>query len=161
MVRARLDLVYGGASIGIMGAVADGILTSGGQVFGVMPGSLADREIAHKGLTELHITETMHERKTVMAEMSDGFIALPGGLGTLEELFEMWTWAQLGFHQKPLGLLNVDGFYDQLLGFIDTATHTGFIKPAHRDLLIVEKDPGPLLQRMQDYVPAQVDKLAD
>lgn len=159
MIRHGFDLVYGGASIGVMGSIANAVLQQGGKVFGVMPASLADREIAHTGLTELKVTTSMHERKTEMAAMSDAFLALPGGLGTLEELFEMWTWGQLGLHAKPIGLLNVDGFYDQLLAFVNTATHTGFIKPAHRDMLIVDTNPDNLLESFKAYVPQNIDKL--
>ena len=160
MVRHGFDLVYGGASIGVMGSVADAVLEHGGQVFGVMPQSLVEREIAHQGLTELTVTGSMHERKTCMADMSDAFLALPGGLGTLDELFEMWTWAQLGLHDKAVGLLNVDGFYDQLLAFLDKATNTGFIKPVHRNILIVESDPEKLLKSLREYQSAKADKLA-
>lgn len=160
MVRHGFDLVYGGAGIGVMGSIADAILECGGHAYGVMPQSLVEREIAHQGLTELTVTGSMHERKTRMADMSDAFVAMPGGLGTLEELFEMWTWAQLGLHDKAVGLLNVDGFFDQLLGFLDKATNSGFIKPVHRDILLVENDADALLQRIRDFKPVQVDKLA-
>ncbi|MDD1633959.1 MAG: TIGR00730 family Rossman fold protein, partial [Methylococcaceae bacterium] len=119
LVSRNIRLVYGGASIGIMGMVADQVLKLGGQVIGVIPKALAHKEVAHHHLTELHVTQSMHERKMLMAELSDGFIALPGGIGTLEELFEIWTWAQLGFHNKPCGLLNVEGYYDSLIGFLD------------------------------------------
>ena len=153
-------LVYGGASIGLMGAVADAALESGGSVIGVMPQSLADKEIAHPHLTELHVTTSMHERKTLMADKSDGFIALPGGLGTLEELFEIWTWAQLGFHQKPVGLLNVEHYYDSLIEFLNQSCDAGFVKPAHRNMLIVETSAAALLTQMANAAPITTAKIA-
>jgi hypothetical protein len=132
LVERDMGLVYGGASIGLMGLIADTVLQLGGRAVGVIPQALARKEVAHKGLTELHITHTMHERKTLMAQLSDGFIAMPGGIGTFEELFEIWTWAQLGIHAKPVGLLNVAGYYDALTTFLDHATHEQFMKPLHR-----------------------------
>lgn len=147
LVDRHLGLVYGGASIGLMGLVADTVLQLGGKAVGVIPQALARKEVAHAGLTELHVTQSMHERKTLMAELSDGFIALPGGIGTFEELFEIWTWAQLGMHAKPVGLLNVAGYYDALIAFVDHATQEQFMKPAQRALLIVERDPAVLLDR--------------
>jgi uncharacterized protein (TIGR00730 family) len=132
LAQSGIDLVYGGASVGLMGAVADATLAAGGNVIGVMPQALVDKEISHKGLTDLRIVGSMHERKALMAELADGFIALPGGLGTFEELFEVWTWAQLGYHRKPCALLNVDGFYDKLSGFLDDVVTRGFVKPSHR-----------------------------
>ena len=148
LVERRLRLVFGGGSIGIMGVVADAVLALGGEVVGVIPRSLMRDEVVHTSLTELHVTESMHERKTVMADLADGFIALPGGLGTLEEMFEVWTWAQLGFHAKPCGLLNVDGYFDQLMQFLDHATAEEFVRPHHRSLLIAATEPGVLLERM-------------
>lgn len=148
LVAHDLGLVYGGASIGLMGAVADTVLHLGGRAVGVIPQALASKEVAHTALTELHITQSMHERKNRMAELSDGFIALPGGIGTFEELFEIWTWAQLGMHAKPVGLLNVAGYYDALIAFLDHATHEQFLKPVQRALLIVDADPDALLVRM-------------
>lgn len=148
LVARDLGLVYGGASIGLMGAVANTVLQQGGRAVGVIPQALARKEVAHTTLTELHVTQSMHERKTLMAELSDGFIALPGGIGTFEELFEIWTWAQLGIHAKPVGLLNVAGYYDALIAFLDHATHEQFLKPAQRALLIVDADPDALLARM-------------
>src|SRR5690606_23334523 len=121
LVSRDIGLVYGGASVGIMGALADAVLAAGGRVIGIIPDGLLNKEIGHHDLTELHIVASMHERNTMMAERSDGFIALPGGAGTLEEIFETWTWAQLGMHQKPCGLLNIAGYYDQLAGFLDHA----------------------------------------
>jgi len=156
----NIGLVYGGASIGLMGAVADATLRHGGEVHGVMPRSLADKEISHPSLTELIVTESMHERKTVMADLADGFIALPGGLGTFEELFEIWTWAQLGFHQKPIGVLNSQNFFDPLLAFLDQSSSAGFVKPAHREMLLVSSDPEELLTRFTAYQPPSTSKLS-
>lgn len=159
-IAARgMGIVYGGASIGLMGAVADACLEAGGDVTGVMPKALANLEIAHKGLTAQHIVSTMHERKALMAEKSDGFIALPGGLGTLDELFEIWTWGQLGEHRKPVGMLNVDGFFDPLLGYLDHVVREDFIKPAHRDMLIVGRTPEEVLDAMTAYDPPSVAKI--
>ena len=141
-------LVYGGASVGLMGAVADAALAAGAEVRGVLPQALADRELAHEGLTELHVVGSMHERKRLMADLSDAFVALPGGIGTFEELFEVWTWTQLGFHAKPVGLLDVEGYYAPLVAFLDRATAEGFVKPVHRDVLVVDGDPEALLARL-------------
>lgn len=153
LVKRNIKLVYGGASVGIMGMVANQVLKLGGQVIGVIPKALAHKEIAHQHLTELHITPSMHDRKMLMAELSDGFIALPGGIGTLEELFEIWTWAQLGFHNKPCGLLNVAGYYDSLIQFLDHVLAEQFVKPQHRELLMVEQHPDALLERYINYRP--------
>jgi uncharacterized protein (TIGR00730 family) len=158
LVARDLGLVYGGASVGIMGLVADSVLQLGGRVVGVIPEALKRKEIEHRGLTELHVTSSMHERKTLMAELSDGFIALPGGIGTLEEIFEVWTWAQLGFHAKPCGLLNVAGYYDGLTHFLDHSVAEQFVKPAHRATLLVEAQPEALLDRFASYVPPSVHK---
>lgn len=156
LVERNIRLIYGGAGIGVMGVLANQVLALGGQAIGVIPKALAHKEIAHQNLTELHITQSMHERKMLMAELADGFIALPGGIGTLEELFEIWTWAQLGFHQKPCGLLNVAGYYDDLIRFLDHVADEQFVKKAHRALLMVEKKSGSLLDRMVDYQPKTV-----
>ena len=153
-----IGLVYGGASVGLMGAVADAVLAKGGNVIGVMPQALVDKEIAHKGLSDLRVVGSMHERKALMAELADGFIALPGGLGTFEELFEVWTWAQLGYHRKPCALLNAGGFYDKLTDFLDDVVERGFVKPIHRAMLIVESDPAALIQAIRAYEPPKVDK---
>ena len=134
-------LVYGGASVGLMGAVADAVLQAGGDVTGVIPQSLVDKEIAHSGLTQMHIVDTMHERKALMAKLSDGFVALPGGIGTLEELFEMWTWAQIGLHDKPCVLLNVTGYYDELIRFLDKMTDSGYLKAPSRSQLKIVCSP--------------------
>lgn len=151
-----IGLVYGGASVGLMGAVANAAKNAGGEVIGVIPQALVDKEVAHTGLTDLRIVSSMHERKALMAELSDGFIAMPGGIGTLEELFEIWTWAQLGTHSKPSALLNVNGFFDKLLSFMDDVVGDGFLKPAHREMLVVASEPSELLQRFADYrVPSQ------
>jgi uncharacterized protein (TIGR00730 family) len=151
LVRRNIRLVYGGAGIGIMGILADNVLKLGGQAVGVIPKALAHKEVAHQNLIELHITQSMHERKMLMAELADGFVALPGGIGTLEELFEIWTWAQLGFHNKPCGLLNVAGYYDLLIGFLDHALTEQFVKKHHYGLLMVEETPAALLERFANY----------
>lgn len=153
LADAGIGLVYGGASVGLMGAVADAALAHGGEVTGVMPRSLVDRELAHPGLSALHVVGSMHERKAMMAELSDAFVALPGGLGTFEELFEIWTWAQLGHHQKPVALLNVEGYYDGLLAFLDHSVREAFVRPVHRHNLIAETDIGRLLAAIRGYQP--------
>ena len=142
------QLVYGGGRAGLMGIVADAALAAGATVVGVIPQALMERELGHRGLTELHVVQTMHERKQMMAERSDAFLALPGGIGTLEELFEVWTWQQLGYHDKPVGLLNVAGYYDRLLGFLDETGRQGFVPTAQRELLQVDTDPAALLGRL-------------
>ena len=152
------ELVYGGSKVGLMGAVADAALTAGGRVIGIIPTSLRDKEIAHEGLTELYVVGSMHERKAMMADMSSGFIALPGGIGTLEELFEIWTWAQLGYHRKPVGLLDIEGYYRPLLAFLDSTVEEGFVRPEHRAMAIVETDPARLLDRFAAYEPPSVTK---
>jgi uncharacterized protein (TIGR00730 family) len=153
-----IGLVYGGASVGLMGAVADAAQAAGGEVIGVIPRSLLQKELAHTGLTDLRIVESMHERKALMAELSDGFIALPGGIGTLEELFEVWTWAQLGHHTKPCSLLNVAGFYDSLAVFLDHLVDQAFVKAPQRHMLIVENDVDALLAAIRGYEPPTVSK---
>ncbi len=149
LAERGIRLVFGGASVGLMGRLADTVLSEGGEVVGVIPQSLVDREIAHLGLTDLHVVDSMHERKARMAELAEGFLCLPGGLGTLDELFEVYTWAQLGFHAKPLGLLNVDGFYDGLIGFLDHTAREGFVREQQRGKLVVEPEPDPLLNRLE------------
>jgi uncharacterized protein (TIGR00730 family) len=158
LARNGIELVYGGASVGLMGAVADAALSEGGRVIGVMPQALVDKEIAHRGLSDLRVVGSMHERKALMAELSDGFIALPGGLGTFEELFEVWTWAQLGYHKKPCALLNVAGFYDKLADFLDNVVERGFVKPVHRAMLIVKDEPAALVKAIRGYEPPKVEK---
>jgi uncharacterized protein (TIGR00730 family) len=147
-VERGIRVVYGGASVGLMGVLADAVLAAGGEVVGVIPGALVDREIAHRGLTELRIVGTMHERKATMAQLADAFVALPGGLGTLEELFEVWTWAQLGLHAKPCGILNAHRYYERLIAFLDHACDEGFVRQAQRAALAVDDDPGRLLERL-------------
>jgi uncharacterized protein (TIGR00730 family) len=154
-------LVYGGGRTGLMGALADGALSVGGEVIGIMPRHLVDREVAHTGLTELRVVASMHERKALLAELSDGFLAMPGGLGTMEELFEVWTWGQLGLHRKPYGLLEVKGFYAPLLAFLDHAVDAGFIRPEYRALLVVEVDPATLVARMEGLVPSTLPQWID
>ena len=158
LVKRDLGLVYGGASVGIMGAIADAVLADGGEVVGVIPKTLMDKEVSHSGLTELIVVDSMHERKAIMAKMSDGFIALPGGLGTIEELFEVLTWSQLGFHDKPCALLNVKGYYDNLSLFLDHAVEQQFIKRAHRETLLMDERPDKLLDQMSSYIPPILDK---
>lgn len=158
LAAAGIELVYGGAAVGLMREVADAALDAGGKVIGVLPRSLVDRELGHAGLTELHIVQSMHERKARMAELSDGFIAMPGGIGTFEEIFEVWTWAQLGEHAKPCSLLNVGGYYDALIVFLDSVVAHRFLKPAIRDMLLVSSDPAALLQKISRYQAPTVSK---
>ncbi|NPV93050.1 MAG: TIGR00730 family Rossman fold protein [Firmicutes bacterium] len=158
LAEEGLTVVYGGARIGLMGAMAEATLQQGGKVIGVIPQALVDREIAHPDLTELHIVKSMHQRKALMAELADGFIALPGGLGTLEEFCEVLTWAQLGMHQKPCGMLNLDGYYQHLIEFFDHAVSECFFSPENRSMILIEQEPGLLLQRMRSYRPGQMEK---
>ncbi len=158
LVKRNITLVYGGASIGIMGAVADTVLAGGGEVIGVIPKALVEKEVSHKGLTELKVVDSMHERKAAMLDLSDGFIALPGGLGTLEELFEVLTWSQLGLHSRPCGIINVEGFFDHLIEFLDHAVGQKYIKGAHRDMLLVRDDPNELLDAYENYQHPTVNK---
>ena len=144
-------LVYGGASIGLMGTVADAARAAGGEVIGIIPHALVELEVAHAGLSDLRVVGSMHERKALMAELSDAFIALPGGIGTLEELFEVWTWGQLGSHRKPCAVLNVAGYYDRLFGFLDFMTDEAFLRPLHRDMLLVADTPECLLDKLAGY----------
>ena len=160
LAAAGHGLVYGGAHVGLMGIVADTVLESGGEVIGVIPQSMAEREIAHRGLTRLHIVQTMHERKAMMADLADAFIVLPGAYGTLDEFFEVLTWAQLGIHFKPCGMLNAGGFFDSLLSFLDVSVAAGFLKPENRDLFVVEREAGLLLDRMANHKPPRVSKWA-
>jgi len=148
LARRGIGVVFGGGSIGLMGSLADAALAAGAAVIGVIPRKLLDLELGHRGVTELVVVETMHERKHRMAELSDAFVALPGGWGTLEEIFEVTTWTQLGYHEKPVGLLNADGFYDGLLAFLDSACELGFIRPQHRPILQAALDPDALLERL-------------
>ena len=153
-----INLVYGGASVGLMGVLADSVLASGGQVVGVIPKALADKEVAHRQLTELHVVDSMHERKALMADLADGFIALPGGFGTVEELCEIITWGQLGLHRKPIGLLNVDGYYESLLAFFDRAVSDRFVHSAHRGLVIDGTSPEAILRAFSDYRAPRLGK---
>ena len=161
LARSDLGLVYGGGNVGLMGIVADAVLAQGGNVIGVIPQALVDKELAHGGLTELRIVHSMHERKAMMAELADGFIALPGGYGTMEEFCEIITWAQLGLHRKPCGLLNVEGFYDPFLAQIDRAVETGFIQGRLRDFVLVAHKPETLLQRLVQFQPPTVHRWID
>ena len=161
LVNQDIVLVYGGGNIGLMGVIADEVLALGGKVTGVIPQALVDKEVGHTGLTQLHIVDNMHQRKAIMAELSDGFIAMPGGIGTLEELFEVMTWAQLGFHQKPIGLLNVSGFYDGLLRFLEHTRQQGFLRASHLDILLSSPEPNDLLQQLKTYVPVTTRKWVD
>ncbi len=161
LAESDITLVYGGGHVGLMGVVADAALEAGGKVIGVMPRALIEREIGHTGLTKLHVVASMHERKALMSELSEGFIALPGGHGTLEEFFEVLTWAQLGEHKKPCGLLNVSGFYEPLLSALDHMTKSGFVSEEHRKLVLVEKTPDPLLQAFETYRPPATVKWID
>jgi uncharacterized protein (TIGR00730 family) len=153
-----VTLVYGGGRVGLMGVLADAALEKGGDVVGVIPHALDTKELAHDGLTEMHAVDSMHERKALMADLSDGFVALPGGLGTFEEFFEIVTWAQLGIHGKPCGLLNVAGYYDKLIAFLDHAVEEQFIKQQHRGLILVEREHRELLERMRSYSAPVTEK---
>lgn len=154
-------LVYGGGAVGLMGVVADATLAAGGEVVGVIPEHLAQREVAHGGLTELHVVGSMHERKQMMASLADGFVVLPGGLGTLEEFFEIWTWGQLGLHRKPYGVLNVAGYFDHLLTFLDHSVASRFVRQEHRELVQVAERPAELLTRLDHHVLPAVEKWID
>ena len=151
LAKRNIELVYGGANVGLMGAVADGVLSEGGKVIGVLPHFLKSKEIAHEYLTELILVDSMHERKTKMNELCDGVIALPGGFGTLEEFFEMLTWGQLGLHQKPIGVLNIDGFYNALLDLVQTMVDKGFLKQLNQEMLLVSENVEELLEKMKNY----------
>ena len=151
LAGAELTLVFGGGQVGLMGILADAVIDAGGQVTGVIPDFLHHKEIAHPRVTDMRIVSSMHERKMLMAEAADGFIAMPGGLGTLEELFEMWTWSQLGRHEKPLGLLNVNGYWDRMLAFLDHMQGEGFVEPKHRTMLACEDSPEAVIAALQGY----------
>ncbi|HEV7572266.1 MAG TPA: TIGR00730 family Rossman fold protein [Thermoanaerobaculia bacterium] len=158
LAKSNIALVYGGGHVGLMGIIADAVLAGGGNAIGVIPRMLWDREVGHRNLTELHVVETMHERKAMMASLSDAFVALPGGLGTLEEIFEVWTWAQLGIHRKPLGFVDANGFYAPLLSFLDRAVDAEFIRAQYRSMAFVDVDPASLLRRLSEYEPPMVEK---
>ena len=151
-------LVYGGAKVGLMGTVADAALAAGGKVIGVLPRSLQDKEIGHEGLSELHLVDSMHERKAMMADLSDAFIALPGGVGTLEEIFEVWTWGQLGYHKKPCGFLNAESYYDHLIAFLDHQTEQGFTKQVMRDMAQIASSPLDMIRQFENYTPPSAPK---
>lgn len=151
LAERNIGLVYGGAAVGLMGAVADATISAGGSVTGVIPRALVEREVAHTGLSDLRVVGSMHERKALMAELSDAFVALPGGIGTLEEIFEVWTWTQLGAHSKPCAVLNVHGFYDKLLEFLDHVVDEAFLKSVHRGMLLASPDPNILLDLIVGY----------
>lgn len=159
MVEEDTGLVYGGGNVGLMGVIADEVLRLGGTATGVIPQALMDKEVGHLELTRLHIVKDMHERKAMMAELSDGFVAMPGGIGTLEELFEVFTWSQLGFHEKPIGLLNVDRFYAGLITFLDHVVAERFLRSEQASLLIHEQEPKALLTRLRTFKPQRVEKL--
>lgn len=161
LAGAGLGLVYGAGNVGLMHVVAEAALRMGGEVVGYIPRALADKELAHEGLTELVVVESMHERKQGMADRADGFIALPGGIGTLEEVIEVFTWLQLEFHAKPIGLLNTDGFYDRLLEFLDHLCTEQFLRQEQLDMLLVDADPERLLERMRAFQPARLEKWID
>lgn len=158
LARSGLGLVYGGGNVGLMGAVADGALSEKGEVIGVIPQSLMEKELGHDGVMQLHVVGSMHERKQMMVDLSDGFIALPGGFGTLDELFETLTWLQLSFHDKPVGLLNMGGFFDGLIDFISHMSRSGFVKPEHAACVLVESDHATLLARMESFRPPDLGK---
>lgn len=158
MALRNINLVYGGARVGLMGKVADGVLDNGGKVYGVIPRFLEEKELAHNKIDEIIVVETMHERKAKMSELCDGIIALPGGFGTFEELFEMLTWAQLGLHKKPIGILNVNGYYDKMLAFIEDSIQNRFVKEEYRNLFVVHDDPDKLLDLMGIFIPPLNDK---
>ena len=154
LAERGIGVVYGGGRLGLMGAVADGALEAGGEVIGIIPTALVSAEVAHKGCTELRVVETMHQRKQAFTDLSDGFVTLPGGTGTMDELWEAMSWAQIGYHAKPVGLLNVAGFYDGLIAFVQTMGDVGFLRPQHRGLLIVDSELDGLLAKMAAFVPA-------
>jgi uncharacterized protein (TIGR00730 family) len=161
MAEREITLIYGGGNVGLMGAIADSVLAAGGKAIGVIPQSLVDKEVAHTGLSDLRVVGSMHERKSLMADLADGFIALPGGLGTLEEFCEVATWTQLGLHQKACGLLNIGGFYDGLLSFLNHATSEKFIRPEHRSIVLAEEDPVELIKKLSQFEVPTVHKWID
>jgi uncharacterized protein (TIGR00730 family) len=158
LVERGIGIVYGGSNVGLMAALADAISDGPGDIIGVIPRMLVEREVANRALSDLRIVESMHERKALMAELADGFVALPGGIGTLEEFFETWTWGQLGMHTKPCGLLNVASYFDPLLAFLDRAVAEKFVRDVHRAMVVVESDPAVLLARFESYEPPRIVK---
>jgi uncharacterized protein (TIGR00730 family) len=161
LVERNYGLVYGGGNVGIMGVIADAVLERHGHVTGVIPAVLVEKEVAHRGLSDLRIVKSMHERKATMGDLSDGFVALPGGIGTMEELFEVLSWAQLGLHTKPCGLLSVSGYYQHLIRFLDYAVEQDFLKSKHRVLLLVEEEPSKLLDRFEEFIAVHAAKRFD
>lgn len=161
LVERDYGLVYGGGNVGLMSVIADTVLGLGGHVTGVIPDSLVSKEVAHRGLSDLRIVQSMHERKAMMAELSDGFIAMAGGIGTMEEFFEVLSWAQLGIHRKPCGLLNTGGYYEHLIKFLDDAVDQGFLKPRHRSLLIVANEPTEMLNRLEPFMATREEQRFD
>jgi uncharacterized protein (TIGR00730 family) len=161
LAERGVHLVYGGGRVGLMGVLADAVLSGGGEVHGVLPRALERKELTHRGLTSLAITETMHERKALMADKADAFIMLPGGFGTFDEFFEVVTWTQLGIHAKPCGVLDVAGYFAPLRAQMDAMTSAGFLRPQHRDMVIIDSDPGALLDRLDKWSPPQVQKWMD
>lgn len=161
MASNGIRLVYGGGKVGLMGIIADEVMHCGGEVIGIIPDSLEKKEVGHRAVTELRVVGSMHERKALMAELADGFIAMPGGIGTFEEYFEILTWAQLGFHSKPCAILNISGYYDGLLDLCDTAVAEGFLRREHRGLIIEDTDPSNLLAKMRAFKPASIEKWLD
>jgi uncharacterized protein (TIGR00730 family) len=155
LAKRGIGLVYGGGNVGLMGELADAVLDAGGRAIGVIPQQLVDREIAHGGLTELHVVENLHQRKALMAELADAFLTLPGGVGTMEELFEVWSWARLGLHSKPCGLLNVDGYFNSLRTLTDQMVTEGFLEPVYRELLLIEEQPSVLLDRVTAHATSR------
>lgn len=160
-VEKNIRLIYGGGNIGLMGIIADEVMSLGGEVVGIIPKSLDDKEVGHRQITELKIVGSMHERKAAMAEIADGFIAMPGGIGTFEEFFEILTWAQLGFHDKPCGILNVANYYDGLLALCDNAVREGFLRPVHRELILSDADGKSLIEKMESFRPQNLEKWID
>lgn len=158
LAKKNIELVYGGAKVGLMGAIADGTLDNGGRAIGVLPQFLKEKELEHKGLSEIYIVDTMHERKAKMNELCDGIITLPGGFGTLEELFEMLTWAQLALHKKPIGLLNINNYYSPLLDMIETMIASDFLKEEYRNIVLVSNNIEELISKMESYIPPKNDK---
>lgn len=158
LLEHNIGLVYGGGNVGLMGVIADTMIEGGGHVTGVIPASLMEKEVGHNGLTELHVVADMHERKAMMASLSDGYVAMPGGWGTLEELFEMMTWLQLGFHTKPCAVYNVVGYFDSLLAFLANARDEGFVKPLHHDMLLASDDPQELIDLLSNFTPPATQK---
>jgi uncharacterized protein (TIGR00730 family) len=161
LAERGIRLVYGGGQVGLMGVIADAVTGNGGHAFGVITRALEAKEVSHRGIAELRVVETMHERKAVMADAADGFIMLPGGFGTFDEFFEVLTWSQLGIHAKPCGVLDMAGYFGPLLAMVDAAVDAGFVQPAHRDMIIVDDDPGRLLDRLAGWTPVTVSKWLD